>query len=211
MSTAHIPFTSPGNLEQPYDGPPRNVASIDQLKFDENLQPKNYSIAGTSPDSKILITDVWIIDATGKEPYHGDVLVVGKSEFIDTLLQPTYIKTLGERFAHVGEVPEKESLIRDPKVRVFHGNGRTLIPGLGDAHTHLSWNGGDLGRLGELGIEEHTLLTARSARCFLDSGYTMLVMSRTIMTFCSLNGSVEQVFRSSVSKETSRHRYSRCY
>lgn len=47
------------------------------------------------------------------------------------------------------------------------------MSGLGDAHTHLSWNNGDLGALGDLGIEEHTLLTARSAQCYLDSGYTM--------------------------------------
>lgn len=47
------------------------------------------------------------------------------------------------------------------------------MSGLGDAHTHLSWNNGDLGALGDLGVEEHTLLTARSAQCYLDSGYTM--------------------------------------
>ena len=82
------------------------------------------------------------------------------------------IKT-GERFAKVGIVANKDDLQRDPAVRVFHGRGRTLIPGLGDAHTHLSWNGGDLDGLGHLGVEEHTLLTAKSAQCFLDSGYTM--------------------------------------
>jgi len=37
----------------------------------------------------------------------------------------------------------------------------------------LTWNGGDLNRLGDLEIEEHVLLTARSAQCYLDSGYTM--------------------------------------
>ncbi|CAG8218501.1 unnamed protein product [Penicillium salamii] len=47
------------------------------------------------------------------------------------------------------------------------------MPGLGDSHTHLTWNDGGLDRLGSLGLEEHTLLTARSAKCFLDSGYTM--------------------------------------
>jgi imidazolonepropionase-like amidohydrolase len=47
------------------------------------------------------------------------------------------------------------------------------MPGLGDAHTHFTWNGGDLDTLGTLGIEEHTPLTARSAQCYLDSGYTM--------------------------------------
>lgn len=72
-----IPWTSPDCPLEPYDGPPRNVEYIDQLKFDEKLQPKSYGIAGTHPESKILITDVQIIDATGKEPYHGDVLIAG--------------------------------------------------------------------------------------------------------------------------------------
>ncbi|KAF3406514.1 hypothetical protein DPV78_001354 [Talaromyces pinophilus] len=97
-------------------------------------------------------------------------------------ISSTLLMLLGKRvikatcnllIAHVGEVPEKDVLINDPKVRVFHGNGRTLIPALGGAHTHMSWNGGDLDRWGELGVEEHMLLTARSARCFLDSVYTM--------------------------------------
>ena len=47
------------------------------------------------------------------------------------------------------------------------------MPGLGDAHTHLSWNGSDLNRLGDVPLEEHVLLTAKSAQCYLDSGYTM--------------------------------------
>lgn len=167
-----IPWTSPDCPLEPYDGPPRNVAYIDQLKFDANLQPKSYSIAGTHPESKVLITNVQIIDATGKEPYRGDVLITGIVYSSNHTTSPG-LHAAGERFSYVGEVPGKEDLIKDPRVRVFYGNGRTLIPGLGDAHTHLSWNGGDLGRLGELGVEEHTLLTARSARCFLDSGYTM--------------------------------------
>jgi hypothetical protein len=47
------------------------------------------------------------------------------------------------------------------------------MSGLGDAYTHLTWNEGDLPALGDLGVEEHTLLTARSAKTYLDSGYTM--------------------------------------
>ncbi|CAI7606096.1 hypothetical protein N7533_012396 [Penicillium manginii] len=138
-----------------YDGPPRNIAYIDQLDFNSDLQPVNYEIAGTPASSRVLILDVEILEATGREPYRGDVLVVG------------------QRFAHVGTVPNKEALLAEPSVRVFHGKGRTLMPGLGDSHTHFTWNGGDLDRLGNLGVEEHTLLTARSAECFLDSGYTM--------------------------------------
>lgn len=80
---------------------------------------------------------------------------------------------LGQRFAAVGKVPKIEELKQDSQVRVFHGRGRTLMSGLGDGHTHLTWNGGDLNHLGDLGVEEHTLVTMKSARCFLDSGYTM--------------------------------------
>jgi hypothetical protein len=47
------------------------------------------------------------------------------------------------------------------------------MSGLGDTHTHLTWNGGDLNRLSDLQVEEHVLLTARSAQCYIDSGYTM--------------------------------------
>jgi imidazolonepropionase-like amidohydrolase len=79
----------------------------------------------------------------------------------------------GERIVEVGIVKDVASLLKDPTVRVFNGRGRTLMSGLCDAHTHFTWNGGDLTALGELGIEEHTLLTMRSAQCFLDSGYTM--------------------------------------
>lgn len=79
----------------------------------------------------------------------------------------------GERITQVGEVPNIDELKKDRKVRVFHGKERTLMSGLGDAHTHFTWNGGDLDRLGELGVEEHTLLTMRSAQCYIDSGYTM--------------------------------------
>lgn len=88
-------------------------------------------------------------------PYRGDVLVKGN------------------RIAHVGYVPTLEELIQDPKTKVVHGRGRTLMSGLGDAHTHLTWNSGDIPALAGLGIEEHTLLTARSARTAIDSGYTM--------------------------------------
>jgi hypothetical protein len=61
-----------------YDGPPRNIAYIDQLDFNSDLQPVNYEIAGTPASSRVLILDVEILEATGREPYRGDVLVVGK-------------------------------------------------------------------------------------------------------------------------------------
>lgn len=150
-------FSSDPTPNLTYTGPPRNIENINALNFDQALQPKQYNILGTHSESKILFLDVNILDSTGREPYHGDVLIEG------------------ERITKVGTVPNVEQLKKDPKVRVFHGRGRTLMSGLGDAHTHFTWNGGDLNRLGELGVEEHVLLTARSAQCYIDSGYTMLV------------------------------------
>lgn len=45
------------------------------------------------------------------------------------------------------------------------------MSGLGDSNAHFTWNGGDLDGLGELAVEEHVLLTARSAKCYIDSGF----------------------------------------
>ncbi|KAK0864441.1 hypothetical protein LTS02_005977 [Friedmanniomyces endolithicus] len=125
------------------------------MHVDPSLKPKDYQIKGTDANSRILFRDVNIIDSTGRGPSKGDV----------------YIE--GERIKYVGEVPNVQTLANDPKVRTIQGKGRTLMSGLGDAHTHFSWNNGDLGKLGEVGVEEHTLVSARSAQCYLDSGYTM--------------------------------------
>jgi imidazolonepropionase-like amidohydrolase len=110
---------------------------------------------GTRAESKVLFLDVNILDSTGREPYHGDVLIEG------------------EKISHVGTVPNVDQLKSDSQVRTINGRGRTLMSGLGDAHTHFTWNEGDLGALGTLGVEEHTLFTAKAAQTYLDSGYTM--------------------------------------
>lgn len=42
-----------------------------------------------------------------------------------------------------------------------------------DAHTHFTWtNAASLDGLADMGVEEHTLFSMRSARTFLDCGYT---------------------------------------
>lgn len=133
----------------------RKTYPHDHLHFDPKLKPKPHKVAGTSPDWKTLFLDVNIIDSTGREPYRGDVLV------------------LGERIVAVGTVPNVENLKEEAGVRVIHGGGRTLMSGLGDAHAHLTWNDNALELLGEVGVEEHTLITARSALSYIDSGYTM--------------------------------------
>lgn len=56
---------------------PRNVAFIENLKLDPKLQPKTYHLEGTHTSSKILFTDVNILDSSGRKPYRGDVLIEG--------------------------------------------------------------------------------------------------------------------------------------
>ena len=78
MVSSGISWASPDYPFEPYSGPPRNVASIDNLTFDPKLQPREYHISGTPSTSKILILDVNIVEATGREPYRGDVLIIGE-------------------------------------------------------------------------------------------------------------------------------------
>lgn len=128
---------------------------IDLTKVDPRIKIKHYEIEGTDPNSTILFEDVNIIDSTGREPYHGDVLV------------------RGQRIVSVGpKISEAEA----QGARVVHGQGRYLMSGLTDAHTHFTWtNAGSLDSLATMPVEEHTLFSMRSARTFLDCGYTMCV------------------------------------
>lgn len=73
--------------EQPINSSrlPANVAYIDNLKLDPNLQPKKYEISGTPQGSKILFLNVKILDSTGREPYKGDVLIQGLTSSLSAL------------------------------------------------------------------------------------------------------------------------------
>jgi imidazolonepropionase-like amidohydrolase len=102
----------------------------------------------------VLFTNVSIIDSTGAEPYAGEVLVTDDR--------------ITEVRRGAGDLP------RDG-VTVVDGRGATLMSGLCDAHTHFSWNNGDLDALGPMPVEEHVLHSMKSARTYIDYGYTMCV------------------------------------
>lgn len=70
-------MAAPAAESEAYNGPPRNLAAINALDFDESLRPEHYEILGTHPESKILFLDFSILDSTGQAPYRGDALVQG--------------------------------------------------------------------------------------------------------------------------------------
>ena len=102
--------------------------------------------------SATLFRNVSILDCTGAPAFAGSVLVAGS------------------RIAAV--VPAAASLAAGDAA-IVDGQGATLMPGLVEAHSHLTFT--DVAQSVELGFiapEEHMLRTARNARRMLDAGFT---------------------------------------
>lgn len=100
----------------------------------------------------VVFSNVRVFAASGPSAFAGEVRVEG------------------ERITAVA--PVGKSLSRDG-ARVVDGAGAFLIPGLIEAHAHLSFT--DVAQSVELGFippEEHVLATAANARKLLDAGFT---------------------------------------
>ena len=102
--------------------------------------------------SRTVFTGVQILDGTGAEPFAGEVLVEGN---------------------RIAEIAWDGQTIARDGARVVDGGGNTLMPGLVESHMHCSFlDTENLQALGEVPSEEHTLLTMKNARKFLDQGFT---------------------------------------
>ena len=104
-------------------------------------------------DTATLFTNVSIFDGTGAATFYGQVLVRG-----DRIA----------RVARLGEPMDREV------ARVIDGRGATLMPGLVEAHAHLTWPSSveRVVNAMKLPVEEHMLVTAQNARITLDYGFT---------------------------------------
>jgi imidazolonepropionase-like amidohydrolase len=98
-----------------------------------------------------LITNVRILDATGREPYLGAVRVEGH---------------------RIAEVVVGAPAPAADGATVIDGAGATLMPGLVESHAHLGLADMASHDLNRLPIEEQMLVTVRNARTMLDCGYT---------------------------------------
>ena len=104
----------------------------------------------------VLFTNVRILDATGEQPYSGDVLVQGN---------------------RIKQITRGSSRFSQPMTSsgatVIDGMGATLMPGMIDAHLHLSWNNAPgIDPIQMMELEEHMLVTMEMAKLVLDAGFT---------------------------------------
>lgn len=105
------------------------------------------------PDRAILFTNVAVFDGSGAPTFPGQVLV------------------RGNQIAAV--VPAGEPL-DEKRARRIEGGGATLMPGLVEAHAHLTWPSSVDNVINTMRMppEEHLLTTAYNARVLLDHGFT---------------------------------------
>jgi len=103
----------------------------------------------------VVFTNVRIIDGSGDYPYTGEVVVQGN------------------RIRQVTKGASRISPGGGGGQTVIDGMGATLMPGLIDAHLHLSWNNAPgIDPIQMMPPEEHTLVTAQMAKLVLDAGFT---------------------------------------
>ncbi|MEZ5668975.1 MAG: amidohydrolase family protein [Alphaproteobacteria bacterium] len=106
-------------------------------------------------ESAVLFTNVRILDGSGDFPFTGEVLVQG-----NRIKQVT--RGGGGRFSS----PSGQYATID-------GMGATLMPGMVEAHLHLSWNNAStLEAIQRMPPEEHVLHAADMAKVVLDAGFT---------------------------------------
>jgi imidazolonepropionase-like amidohydrolase len=100
----------------------------------------------------MLLANAHVFDGAGRAPFRGEVLVKGN------------------RIAAV----EKAGTLARRGLEVVNCAGATLMPGMVEAHAHLSWPS-SVGRIFDAMVlppEEHLLVTARNARVTLEAGFT---------------------------------------
>ena len=100
-----------------------------------------------------LLSNVMVLDATGAEPFPGEVLVEGNR-----------IRKVARGKGQIG---------RENAARVIDGGGMTLMPGMTEGHCHISFTGvAQPFELGMIPPEEHTLKTAANAKLLFECGFT---------------------------------------
>ncbi len=105
-------------------------------------------------ESEIVFTNVRVLDGSGEAPFSGEVTVAGNR-----------IKSISRAGSGYGWSANGGQRI--------DGRGMTLMPGLIDAHLHLSWNNAPgIDPIQMMPVEEHVINCVQMARLVLDAGFT---------------------------------------
>ena len=103
----------------------------------------------------IVFSNVRILDASGELPYSGEVTVSGNR-----------IKSVNRTESNGYSWGSGNGLRID-------GHGMTLMPGLIDAHLHLSWNNAPgIAPIQMMPVEEHVINCIEMAKILIDAGFT---------------------------------------
>lgn len=103
-------------------------------------------------EGAIVFTNVRVLDATGDQPFMGEVVIQGN---------------------RIASVTRGQRVTPGGGATVIDGGGATLMPGLIDAHLHLSWNNAPgIDPIQMMELEEHMLVTMEMAKLVLDAGFT---------------------------------------
>jgi len=103
-------------------------------------------------ENATVFTNVRVLDATGEQPFMGEVVVQGN---------------------RIASVTRGQRVTPGGGATVIDGGGATLMPGLIDAHLHLSWNNAPgIDPIQMMELEEHMLVTMEMAKLVLDAGFT---------------------------------------
>ena len=106
----------------------------------------------TTQATPTVFANVMIIDGSGDPPFAGDVRVEGN------------------RIATVSRQPNS---LPANGADVVDGGGATLMPGLTEAHSHLTFiNAPSFAHVTDMPVEEHVLWTMKAAKLILDHGFT---------------------------------------
>ena len=101
-----------------------------------------------------VFTNVRILDGTGDSSFSGEVRIDGN---------------------RIQQISIDDSQLSHDDADVIDCAGATLMPGLVEAHAHASFgNTSTLEALGEVPIEEHTLMTMKHVKLLLDQGFTSI-------------------------------------
>lgn len=104
--------------------------------------------------ANIIFSNVQVIDGAGAPAFAAEVAIQGN---------------------RISEIARDGGAIARDDAQVIDGQGATLMPGLVESHAHPSFgNTSSLEALGDIPPEEHTLLTMKHVRMFLDQGFTSL-------------------------------------